>query len=124
MRSPQASILALLELQADAAKALPQPALLARIGGWRGARWTADDFIRLARAETQPLRLLESDTAGTVLDATDALWAQASARRIELALDICEEACVMMAEPALLARAVANWSAMPSSSARTAARSL
>ncbi|WP_232346413.1 CHASE2 domain-containing protein [Cupriavidus sp. USMAA2-4] len=109
MRSPQASILALLELQADAAKALPQPALLARIGGL--ARRTldlADDFIRLARAETQPLRLLESDLAGLVLDATDALWAQASARRIELALDICEEACVMMAEPALLARAVAN----------------
>ena len=52
----------LLELQADAAKALPQPALLARIGGL--ARRTldlADDFIRLARAETQPLRLLESD---------------------------------------------------------------
>jgi len=109
MRSPQASILALLELQADAAKALPQPALLARIGGLaRRTLELADDFIRLARAETQPLRLMEADLAGLVLDATDALWAQASARRIELKLDICEEPCVMMAEPAMLARAVAN----------------
>ncbi|MGO4574631.1 CHASE2 domain-containing protein [Cupriavidus sp. 2TAF22] len=109
MRSPQASILALIELQHEAGRALPQAALLARIGDYASRTLElADDFIRLARAEAPHLNFIEVDLAGVVLDATDELWALASTARIELRLALEEEQAIVTAEPVLLVRAIAN----------------
>ncbi len=109
MRSPQASILALIDLQASDAHALPQSELLARIGGHAYRTMSlAEDFIRLARAESQFLALKEVDLVGLVLDATDELWALAKQRGVDLQLDIVAESAVMHGEPALLVRAIAN----------------
>ncbi|CAG9174961.1 CHASE2 domain-containing protein [Cupriavidus respiraculi] len=109
MRSPQASILALVELQSDPAKAIDSEVLLERIRH-HAARTLelADDFISLARAESQALRFVETDLSSVVMDATDELWALANARRITLDLTIDDGDMAMRAEPGLLMRAVAN----------------
>ncbi|WER49216.1 CHASE2 and HATPase_c domain-containing protein [Cupriavidus sp. WKF15] len=109
MRSPQASILALIDLHRGAAGDERSADLLARIDSHaRRTLSLADDFIRVARAETQPLSLQDADLAGLVLDAADELWALASARGVPLNVDLPDDPAVIRAEPALLARAIAN----------------
>ncbi|MGO4814388.1 CHASE2 domain-containing protein [Cupriavidus sp. 2MCAB6] len=109
MRSPQSSILALIDLQNEPGRALPEATLLARIGEHASRTLDlADDFIRLARAEAPHLSFVEVDLAGVVLDATDELWALASAARIALKIELEEEQTQVVAEPVLLVRAIAN----------------
>lgn len=109
MRSPQASILALIDLQTRAGRALPQAELLGRIGEHAHRTLAlADDFIRLAQAESQNLVFADVDLSALVLDATDELWALAKARGIELQLELDAEGITMRAVPVLLVRAIAN----------------
>lgn len=109
MRSPQASILALVELQTDPQRALEAPVLMERIRHHAGRTLAlADDFIQLARAESQHLRFVETDLATVAMDAADTLWALAHARHIKVALDISDEEMVLQAEPMLLMRAISN----------------
>jgi CHASE2 domain-containing sensor protein/signal transduction histidine kinase len=109
MRSPQASILALIELQRTPRKALPLPQLLERIGDYANRTLElADDFIQLARAEAPHWHFIETDIAGVVLDATDELWALAQSRQIRLNVDVEDRAFVARVEPMLLARAIVN----------------
>ncbi len=109
MRSPQASILALIDLQSRAERALPQAELLGRIGEHAHRTLAlADDFIRLAQAESQNLVFAQVDVTALVLDATDELWALAKARGIELELELDGDGITLRAVPALLVRAIAN----------------
>ncbi len=83
MRAPQASILALLELQSDPASTLPLPELFSRID--KASRRTlglADNFVQLARAESNEYRRDEIDFHDIVIDATDALWSLAKTKNI------------------------------------------
>ncbi|GGC89676.1 CHASE2 domain-containing protein [Undibacterium terreum] len=85
MRSPQASILALLELQQDQATALPQAEFISRIE--RAATATlslADDFVQLVRAESQNYRLEETDMQDILLDATEEMWALSKNKNIRI----------------------------------------
>lgn len=121
MRSPQASILALIELHerrarrdagddgdADSAGA-SNSAVLHRIAAHARRTMTlADDFISVARAESQSLAFTEVELGGLVLDATDQLWALANARSVSLQVDLPDEPAVLRGEPALLVRAIAN----------------
>lgn len=109
MRSPQASILALIDLQSRAERTLPQAELLERIGEHAHRTLAlADDFIRLAQAESQNLVFAEADLTSLVLDATDELWALARTRGIELKLELDAEGVRLRVAPALLVRAIAN----------------
>ncbi|KAF7963825.1 hypothetical protein AWV80_05440 [Cupriavidus sp. UYMU48A] len=109
MRSPQASILALIDLHRPAVGEGASADLLARIGTHaRRTMSLADDFIRVARAETRQLALHDIDLAGLVLDATDEMWAQANARGVPLNVDLPDEPAMVRAEPALLVRAIGN----------------
>ncbi|NYI00991.1 PAS domain-containing sensor histidine kinase [Cupriavidus plantarum] len=109
MRSPQASILALIDLQSRPDRALPEPVLLARIGELAHRTLAlADDFIRLAQAESQTLSFTPADLQGLILDATDELWALAKARGVELRLDLEPDCPPLRVVPALLVRAIAN----------------
>ncbi|MBP0628836.1 CHASE2 domain-containing protein [Cupriavidus sp. AcVe19-1a] len=115
MRSPQASILALIELherraRGDAGNAGDSnSAVLHRIAVHARRTMTlADDFISVARAESQSLAFTEVELGGLVLDATDQLWALASARSVSLQVDLPDEPAVLRGEPALLVRAIAN----------------
>ncbi|RZT36438.1 hypothetical protein EV147_3758 [Cupriavidus agavae] len=109
MRSPQASILALIDMQSRDTRALPEPELLGRISEHAHRTLAlADDFIRLAQAESQNLVFADVEMTALVLDATDEMWALARTRGIELELDLDAEGVVLRASPMLLVRAIAN----------------
>ncbi len=109
MRAPQASILALLELQSEAGSALPQQEFFSRIE--KAARKTlglADNFVQLARAESQEYRLEEVDFQDLLLDATDEMWTLAKSREVRLETEFCREEMPVRVDRALMTRALIN----------------
>lgn len=112
MRSPQSSILALLELhrmtQADAAQSL-QPDTVDRIE--RHARRTlelAEEFVQLARAESSAYQLTLLDLGELLGDAIDEVWPQAQARRVRFTQERPPGPALCEADRGLLLRALAN----------------
>ena len=109
MRAPQASILALLELQNEPSSALPQPEFFARIE--KASRKTlglADNFVQLARAESQEYRLEEVDFRDIVYDASDEMWSLAKSKNIKLLSEIGEGDYPVRVDRALMTRALVN----------------
>ncbi|HJU71170.1 MAG TPA: CHASE2 domain-containing protein [Paucimonas sp.] len=109
MRAPQASILALLELQTDPSSAIPQHEFFFRIE--KAARKTlglADNFVQLARAESQEYRLEEVDFHDLLFDAVDEMWTLANGKNIKLATDIAEGEFIVLVDRALMTRALVN----------------
>ena len=105
MRAPQSSILTVLERSRGE---VPED-IAARIGNY--ARRTldlAEDFVQLARAEAKPLDREEVDVNDIVIDAADALWPQASTRRITIDTMTGEEPALMLGDRQLLTRAIVN----------------
>ncbi|MCO5398144.1 CHASE2 domain-containing protein [Ralstonia soli] len=108
MRSPQSAILALIELQRDASRALDREVLLSRIGQLSSRTLElADAFIDMARAESQALKLVDVDLVGLVLDAADEVWPLANQHQVEVRVVADIEAPVR-GEPRLLVRALVN----------------
>lgn len=105
MRSPQSSILALLD-NPDARK---DPHSLAdRIAGYaRKTLALADGFVQLARAESGPVRAETFDFAEVVAQAADDLWPQWQAKGLRLEAQGPAEA-LARGDAALTARAVGN----------------
>ena len=110
MRAPQASILALLELQGEPASALPQPEFFARVE--KASRRTlglADNFVQLARAESHEYRLDEVDFRDLLFDATDEMWSLAKGKQIEIVTQIDETIDYpVVVDRALMTRALTN----------------
>lgn len=105
MRSPQSSILALLD-NPDAA-ADPQ-GLAHRIAGYaRKTLALADGFVQLARAESGPVRAETFDFADIVAQAADDLWPQWQAKGLKLEAQGPNEA-LARGDASLTARAVGN----------------
>lgn len=114
MRSPQVSILALL----DGPDGHAAPAgLAARIGGYaRRTLALADNFVHMARAETQSYAFETVDLGDMVLDAADDLWPQSSAKGVTVAVAVAVEADAdadarewpIRADRSLLTRAMIN----------------
>lgn len=109
MRAPQASILALLELQHESASALPQQELFARIEkACRKTLGLADNFVQLARAESQEYRLEEVDFQDLLIDAADEMWSLTKSRHIDLEIDIADGEYPVNVDRALMTRALTN----------------
>jgi CHASE2 domain-containing sensor protein/signal transduction histidine kinase len=109
MRAPQSSILALLEMQRDPEMALPLEEFFTRVE--KASRKTldlADNFVQLARAESQEYRLEEVDMQDVLLDAIDEMWAQAHAKRIDIVAEIPEQEFVVQIDRPLMTRVVIN----------------
>ena len=109
MRAPQASILALLELQNEAATVLPQAELFSRIE--KASRRTlglADNFVQLARAESHEYRLEEVAFHDIVYDATDEMWSLAKSRHITIQNQIDDDDCSIRVDRGLITRALGN----------------
>jgi signal transduction histidine kinase len=114
MRSPQASILALVEIE----RARGEPALardlLERIERYAQRALTlADDFVQLARAESQAYVLEPVNLAELMIDASDEVWPQAHAKRITLHTDTGddtdhEDGQWICADRSLMTRALIN----------------
>lgn len=106
MRSPQVSILALLD---GAGEEAAPPKLAERIAGYaRRTLALADNFVHLARAETEHYVLEPVDLGDLLLDAVDDLWPQSSARRIEVTTRGGDEERLVLADRSLLTRALIN----------------
>ncbi len=110
MRSPQASILTLLEMYAEDAQSITVPTLTERIG--RYARRTlnlADDFLRLARAErVKPDDFESLDLVELMQDAVDQAWVSASAKGIHIESCAADAEALVRGDRDLLTRALVN----------------
>ncbi|XAH25041.1 CHASE2 domain-containing protein [Xylophilus sp. GW821-FHT01B05] len=109
LRSPQAAVLALLELHAADPADLPAPELLSRIR--RQVERThalAEGFVQLARAESVALQREPVDLADVLLDAVDDCWSLARAGQIELHNALPEGAALVQGDRGLLTRAAVN----------------
>ncbi|NYH17110.1 CHASE2 domain-containing protein [Paraburkholderia bryophila] len=85
MRSPQASILALVEIERARDEPVLARGLLERIERYAQRALTlADDFVQLARAESQAYVLEPVSLTELLIDASDEVWPQAHAKRITL----------------------------------------
>lgn len=93
MRSPQASILALVEIERARDEPVLARGLLERIERYAQRALTlADDFVQLARAESQVYVLEPVNLTELLIDASDEVWPQAHAKRITLQTDTGAEA--------------------------------
>lgn len=109
MRSPQSSIIALLELQRHPGRALPADALLNQIE--RHVRRTlslADDFVQVARAESQEYHFEEANLADLLMDALDEVWPLGKAADIRFRQSIVNAECYVHTDRSLLTRALVN----------------
>ncbi|OAJ59157.1 CHASE2 domain-containing protein [Paraburkholderia ginsengiterrae] len=112
MRSPQASILALVEIERARCEPVLASALLERIARYAQRALTlADDFVQLARAESQAYVLEPVSLTELMIDASDEVWPQAHAKRITLHTESGGEADDghwISADRSLMTRALVN----------------
>ena len=108
IRSPQASILAVIELHGLDPEAYPSAATFEQVE--RYARSTielADQFVQLSRLETQQYKLADCDLGEIAREAVEAVRAQAAAKSIRI--EFAESGAVpVFADKGLLVRAVVN----------------
>ncbi|MFM0551792.1 CHASE2 domain-containing protein [Paraburkholderia sediminicola] len=114
MRSPQASILALVEIERARGDPGLARGLLERIERYAQRALTlADDFVQLARAESQTYVLEPVSLAELLIDASDEVWPQAHAKRITLytetgTADAADDGHWICADRSLMTRALVN----------------
>jgi signal transduction histidine kinase len=110
MRSPQASILALVEIERARVESDHVNELLERIARYsRRALTLADDFVQLARAESQAYVLEALDLSELTIDASDEVWPQAHAKQIQMETAAENDAaCWICADRSLMTRALVN----------------
>ncbi len=106
MRSPQASILAVLET-APAENIAPEEARRIRHYAER-TLGLADGFVQLARAESLEYALEEVALGDMLTDAIDDLWPQLAAKSITIDTAETEERLIVEVERSLLTRALIN----------------
>ncbi|EDZ98220.1 integral membrane sensor signal transduction histidine kinase, partial [Burkholderia sp. H160] len=112
MRSPQASIIALVEIERARHEPVLARSLLERIERYAQRALTlADDFVQLARAESQTYVLAPLNLTELVIDASDEVWPQAHAKRITLHTETGDDAdgdLWIGADRSLMTRALVN----------------
>lgn len=105
MRSPQASILAILET-APADRISARESGVIRHYAERTLQ-LADGFVQLARAENLEYALEEVDLGDMLMDAIDDLWPQSKAKSIDIVTH-ADERLLVTVERSLLTRALVN----------------
>ncbi|MBC3833638.1 CHASE2 domain-containing protein [Undibacterium amnicola] len=109
MRAPQASILALIELQKSPKTAIEHEEFLSRIE--KASNTTlglADSFVQLAHAESNEYRYSEIDFQDMLIDATEEMWTLAKAKRIRIVTDIPEGDYPVRVDRSLMTRVLTN----------------
>jgi signal transduction histidine kinase len=108
IRSPQASILTLLEQLRRSPENFPGNRFTELVEHYATtALKLADDFLLLALAESQPPKLVKLDLAALVADAIDDLWVLADARGTTVQL-VAQQGSLVLADAPLMRRAFAN----------------
>jgi CHASE2 domain-containing sensor protein/signal transduction histidine kinase len=110
MRSPQASIITLLEMQRDDPESMTFEKLMERID--RYAKRTlnlADDFLRLAKAErSKPQDFAPLELSGLLQDAVEEAWSLASAKQISVKSNTPDDEAWVAGDRDLLTRVLMN----------------
>ncbi|MCW2389619.1 CHASE2 domain-containing sensor protein/nitrogen-specific signal transduction histidine kinase [Sphingobium sp. B11D3B] len=106
MRSPQASILAVLETS-DPLEIKPEASARIRHYAER-TLGLADGFVQLARAENLDYVLEEIDLSDMLMDAIDDLWPQSKAKQISITTLGEKERLLVIGERSLITRALVN----------------
>ncbi len=110
MRVPQSSILALIQLQRNPSTAFEIPEFLNRIE--KSVETTlnlADDFVHLAKAESQSYQLQDTDFSSLLAEAADDMWAFAHSKSISIVVQAEEvENCWLNVDRSLVIRALGN----------------
>ncbi len=107
MRSPQASILSLVELRRAGALAGTEAELLERIGKLAEKTLTyADAFMQLARAEAGEYRLAMCNLLDIATEVVDEFWPRAQASGVDI--EVSGEAAWCLADRDLVQRALQN----------------
>lgn len=109
MRSPHASVLALIEEEMAVAHSERLRKVLEHIERYtRRALTLADDFVQLTRAESQAYLFEPVDLTDVVLDANDEIWPQARAKGILVETHFEGEGHWIHADRSLMTRALTN----------------
>ena len=110
MRSPHASILALVEMERTRIESQPLRNVMERIARYATHALTlADEFVQLARAESQAYEFEPVNLADLVLEASDQVWPQAHAKDIHVDATVEDnDTCWVCAERSLLTRSLVN----------------
>ncbi len=109
MRSPQNSILALIELQNCAQTPLPQPEILERIERYANKTLSlVDGFIHLARAESKEMDYREQNLPDMLAAVCDEHWPLAQQRDSRILFEADMDPAYVRADSAMLARAFSN----------------
>lgn len=109
IRSPNASILTLLEMQREYPDPLPADELLARIERYAQTSLDmAESFVRLASAQSQAFRTSALDLVALLQETVDDAWVTARERGVQVTITHAPEAAPCHGDRALLARAITN----------------
>lgn len=106
MRSPQVAIIGLAKgntMQIDDAEKFVRIEEQAR----RTLKLT-DDFVQIARLESDGLRMEDTELASLLAEVVDRAFSQAASKSITLALDGADEPAFAMVDPVMLSRAIDN----------------
>ncbi|MFA9273728.1 MAG: CHASE2 domain-containing protein [Candidatus Aquirickettsiella gammari] len=109
MRAPQASILALIELQKNPKTAIEHEEFLNRIE--KASNTTlglADNFVHLAHAESNEYRYADLDFQDILIEATEEMWTLAKAKRIRIVTEIPEGEYPVRVDRSLMTRVLTN----------------
>ncbi len=109
MRAPQASILALIEMQKNPETAIDHLEFLKRIEKSSNTTLAlADSFVHLAHAESSEYRFIEHDFQDLLLDATEEMWTLAHNKRITIKTEIPEGEFPVRVDRSLMTRVLTN----------------
>lgn len=109
MRSPQSSIVALLNIERPKTSLAGVRVVYDRIEKYaRRTLALADSFVQLAAAESREYVLETLEFADVLYSAVDEVWPIANAKRIDIAVDIPESEYPVLAERSMVARALVN----------------
>ncbi|RCS57566.1 CHASE2 domain-containing protein [Parvibium lacunae] len=109
IRSPLSAILTLVDLQRTQSLQLPIEQTLAQIERQAGRSLTlADDFVQLARAETQEYQFQHCVIEDILDQAIDDSYALAIRQQATITTDYVDTDCVLIADRELLLRALQN----------------
>ena len=109
IRTPNASILTLLEMQRAYPGRMPGDELMLRIERYaRASLGMAENFVKLASAETQEYRMAPLDLVAALAETVDDIWALARDRGVEVTIAAAPETAPAVGDRAMLCRALAN----------------
>lgn len=109
IRAPNSSILTLLEMQRAYPDRMAGDELMQRIERYaRASLDMAENFVRLASAQSQEYRMAPLDLMALLAETVDDMWALARGRSVRITITGGPETAPVMGDRALLARALTN----------------